>query len=457
MNTSSIPNQKSSCYQRPNEFLPLQRLGSETRRQSRNPTWWNNPNFAHESFEDPFKAEKESKDLKANATTIAPALFIAEDDVPNPAEEALSIDISPSNTQCEQAPKKLTSGPAEIQIASVTDADETGEQEESKAVGKTSRPVQRAATESPTGSCGWHVLTKRKILTNTSTPIILMRPDDFLPLGSPPSSPKRKSWQAVKKTAVVDTDEYHAETKEEVEQTVGRSVDTDIDDSATPSSPSSHATWVARSVALRRTPPASPNRKSYQSAKNTAVVDTDEYHAETKEKVEKTVGRSVDTDDSATPSSPSSPSSHASWVARSVALRRTPPASPNATTSHTNWVALAGPVRTTYQARVAKKTAVDSKGDGVNKGAQPEDVLKNKGVTLTEKNIEWEKPDWTKSRELKATGKADVLWNEGNLARPISVPVGSNNDTGFETGSNIAWEKPDKTTDKGGTRGALRN
>jgi hypothetical protein len=90
------------------------------------------------------------------------------------------------------------------------------------------------------------------------------------------------------------------------------------------------------------------------------------------------------------------------------------------------------------------------KGDGENKEAQPGAVLKNKGVTTTEKNFEWEKPDWTKCRELKATGKADFLNSEGNLARPISLPVGSNNDAGTETETNIAWEnieweKPDWT------------
>jgi hypothetical protein len=503
------PPQESSCSQRPDEFLPLRRVDSETRRQSRNPTWWNTPNFAHESFEDPFKAEKEGKDLKANATTMASASFIKEDDAPNPAEEALSFVLSPSSIQCEQAPKKFTSVPADTQItsATVTDADAIDEQEETTAVRNTSRLVPRVATGSPSNSCDWHVLTKRTILRAAKATVVVdiddsaakidERVDAFQPFGSPPTSPKRKSRQTAKDASVVDTDEYQAETKEEVEQTVGRSDDIDIDDYATPTSPSSHASWVARSVALRRTPPVSPKQKGRQVSKETVVVDTDAYYAETKEKVGKTVARSVatDIDDSATPSSPSSPSSHASWVARSVALRRTPTASPkrkshhaakhtagadtdehhaktkekvekkvtqsvdpdtddSTATSYTSWVALAGPVRTTYQARVAKKTAV----------VDTEDVLKNKGVTPTEKNIEWEKPDWAKSRELKATGKADVLKNEGNLGRPISVPVGSNKDTGSETETNIAWTKPDwtkcpalKTTNKGAARGAPRD
>jgi hypothetical protein len=258
MNPPSTLTPNTGCL-KPDEFLPLRRSGSEApvspRRKYRDSNWWNNPN-TQESLEDPFKAEKEGNDLKANTTIVAPASFVEEGDAPNPAEETLSIDTCPSVTQCEQAPKKFTNIPAEIQIASVTvtNVDESDAQEETTAA--------------------------REYV---------------------PSSPTRRSW------------------KPEQDET--------------------------KTTAAREYTPCSPTR--------------------------------------------------------SVTF----------------------PV---------------GKGDGVNKEAQPGFVLKNKGVITTEKNIEWEKPDWTKCRELKATGKADVLNSEGNLARPISLPVGSNNYAGTGTETNIA-------------------
>lgn len=50
---------------------------------------------------------------------------------------------------------------------------------------------------------------------------------------------------------------------------------------------------------------------------------------------------------------------------------------------------------------------------GVDKG------ILHGGGGGTEKNLDWEKPEWTKGVNMKATGKGDKL-KEGNLAKEIT-------------------------------------
>ena len=64
------------------------------------------------------------------------------------------------------------------------------------------------------------------------------------------------------------------------------------------------------------------------------------------------------------------------------------------------------------------------KGDGINKYVRPEAILTNTSGPKTSKSVEWEKPEWAKKTTLRATGKADQLKKEGNLQKPITHPLG---------------------------------
>lgn len=66
-----------------------------------------------------------------------------------------------------------------------------------------------------------------------------------------------------------------------------------------------------------------------------------------------------------------------------------------------------------------------------------------------DRDLSWQKPDWTKNTKLKATGKADMM-KDGNLASPITSLPHQKEDGPFD--------KPDWTEDvKGAPRpeGAL--
>jgi hypothetical protein len=507
---STLTQNRSGCL-KPDEFLPLRRTGSEApvspRRKNRDPNWWHNPSPAQESLEDHFKAKKEVIDLKSNATTMAHAPFIEEGDTPDPAEDILSIDTCPSIIQCEQAPKNIPNVPAEIRIAlvTVTNADESDEQEETAAAreyvpsspkrskwkpGQEETPAARKyAPSSPTLS-NWkpaspvrqsrqatketavvdlddsagkideqdETSAAQKAATTTSMPIILMRPDDVLPLRSPPASPERKSRQAAKETVVVNTDEKH---------TVSRSIATDIDDSATSPSrsnrkPDAFRQWRRLSLATSSTSPSNKSKPQTEKATQkhtslpaevpiecfaTEALDCsgiDDATIRVDEEEEQTIrDKAVCAEGLVENQSPAGKrrSSMNSLGHSSVDWEKPEWASEQRLkeTGKAHFLKSEG--------NLAKPVAYHvDRGDGLNKEAQPGAVFKNKGVTTTEKNIEWEKPDWTKCRELKATGKADVLNSEGNLARPISLPVGSNYDAGTETVTNIAGEIRDRIT-----------
>jgi hypothetical protein len=492
------------------EILPLSHPGSEApvspRRKNRDPNWWNDPSPAQESLDDHFKAKKEVTDLKSNATTMAHASFIEEGDALNPAEETLSIDTCPSITQCEQAPKKLTDVPAEIQIAfvTVTNADESDEHEETTAareyvpssptrrnwklgqdetqpaspkrsnwkpddflpLARPASPVRKsrqAAKETgildiddSAGKTDKQEETSvvQKVATTTLAPVILTRTDDFLPLRSPPTSLMRKPREAAKGTFVVNTDENHAETEEKVETTVARSIATDIDGSATnywnPSlKPDAFRPLRRFSDAASSASPSNDSKPQTEKAsqEHTRLIDCfdtealdcsgiDDATVGVEEEVEQTIRNEAvcaeelvekqNRVDELHPSMSSLGHSSVEWEKPEWASEQ-----------HLKETGKAHRLKS--EGNFAKPvTSSVAKGDGVKKEDQPAAVLKNKGATTTEKNIEWEKPDWTKCRELNATGKADVLNSAGSLARPISVPVGSDDRT--ETVTNIASE-----------------
>lgn len=50
----------------------------------------------------------------------------------------------------------------------------------------------------------------------------------------------------------------------------------------------------------------------------------------------------------------------------------------------------------------------------------------NQSDAHSDKNLAWEKPDWTKSAGLKTTKKGEKLKTKGDLARPITFPKGKN-------------------------------
>ena len=64
---------------------------------------------------------------------------------------------------------------------------------------------------------------------------------------------------------------------------------------------------------------------------------------------------------------------------------------------------------------------VGNKNSGVNEEVQPDSVVKNKGIQGEEKNLDWEKPSWTKNAGLKSTGKGSDMKAQGNLAKPITA------------------------------------
>jgi hypothetical protein len=500
MNPPTLTQNRSGCL-KPDEFLPLRRPGSEApvspRRKNRDSNWWNNPN--PETLEDPFKAEKEGNDLKANTTTMAPASFVEEGDAaPNPAEETLSIDTCPFITQFELAPKTLSNVPAEIQIASitVTNVDEADEQEETTA-------AREYVPSSPTRS-SWKPGQEEIPAARKYAPSSPMRsnwkPDDFLPL-SRPASPARQSCQAMKEMVVVDIDDSggnideHEQTSEattstpiilmrlndclplssptrksrqatallntDKKHTVSRSIATDIDDSATISS---HSSWKLDDFRPLRRPSNAPASASPSIDSKPQIEKAPKEHTSLPVEVQVDcfdeeaincvgiVDATLGVDEEVEQVIINKAVCAEELVEKHNPVVKLRPLMNSLGNSSVEWEkpewASGQRLKETGKAHFLKSegnlakpvTFPVSKGDGVNKEAQPGAVLKNKGVTTSEKNIEWEKPDWTKCRELKATGKADVLNSEGNLARPISLPVGSNNDAGSGAETNIASE-----------------
>jgi hypothetical protein len=51
-------------------------------------------------------------------------------------------------------------------------------------------------------------------------------------------------------------------------------------------------------------------------------------------------------------------------------------------------------------------------------------VLSRRVERKERKHISWEKPSWTEATVLKPTEKGDVLREKGNLAKPLSLPGG---------------------------------
>ena len=105
------------------------------------------------------------------------------------------------------------------------------------------------------------------------------------------------------------------------------------------------------------------------------------------------------------------------------------------------------PLRTTRKGAVLKEVGDLAKpitfpvgqGDGINRVVQPDEVLKYKGEQ-EEKTIEWKKPSWTKEPVLKPTGKSEVL-KAGALEKPIVIPA----DKSVEAETGIGWTKPSWT------------
>jgi hypothetical protein len=98
------------------------------------------------------------------------------------------------------------------------------------------------------------------------------------------------------------------------------------------------------------------------------------------------------------------------------------------------------------------------KGDGVNKYVRPEDILQSTNGAGQEKQIGWEKPEWAMKKVLRATGKAEILQRDGNLEKPITNPVGKGDGINkyvrpeeilsnavVKEDKQIGWEKPDWT------------
>lgn len=464
---------------RPDEFVPMRLPGSETpalrrRNSCGDPNWCNNPNPAPESLEDHFKAEKEGNYIKAD--TAAPATSVVQKVATNTSMSIMLMrpgDFLPlgSPASPKRKPWRATKETAVV-LPSPTRSkwrpDDFLPMVRPASHVRKSRQVAKemavVGIDDSTGKIDELFLPSSLPLagnlplppaTNTSTPIILMRPDGILPLKSPAASPKRKSHQVAKETAVVNTDENHAETKEGVETTVARSIATDLDNSATKSTqsnklddfrplrrPSNSASSASRSNDSRpQTEKASKEHTSLPvevkidsfgtEANNCVGIDDDTIEVD--EEVEQTIRDKA--------------------VCAEVLEKQNPAVKLRSlmnSIGHSNgksekpvW-ALELRLKQTGKAHFLKSegnlakpvTFSVSKGDGVNKEAQPRAVLKNKGVATTEKSIEWEKPEWAKCRELKATGKADVLISEGNLARPISLPLGSNNDAGMYRNQN---------------------
>jgi hypothetical protein len=453
MNLPSALTQNRSGSLKPDEFLPLSRPGSEApvnpRRKNRDPSWWNNPSPTKESLADHFKAKKEDIDLKSNATLMAHAPLIEESETPNPAEETLSIDTCLSITQCDEAPKKLTNVPVEIQIASVTltKSDESDEHEESAAARDyvPSSPTRRnwkkpGQEESPAASptrSSWKpddflplerpASPMRKsnqaakatgildiVAPTTVAPVILVKPDAILPLRSSPTSPmtRRKPRQAAKETVVVNTNENHAETEEKVQTTVARSTVADIDDPVTNYWNCSCKPDAFQPLRRHRNAPFS-GRPSFDFKLHTAKASREHPSFPVEVQIDCFDTEALDCsgiDDAAI--------GNEAVCAEELVENQS----------------LAGKLHPSINS--LDHSSVEW-GNRELKATGKADVL-NSDIEWQKPDIEWKKPDWTKCRELKATGKADVLNSAGNLARPISLPVGS--DARIETVTNIADE-----------------
>jgi hypothetical protein len=385
----------------------------------------NSPNPANLSVEDPFKAEK----LAINVVGATKPLPFMEKEMADPVEsttngaDQVSVLSGDETRSCFLwPPNALFTVPSEIQInpptmhaeSSTSEADNTPDEANTIMV-------------VPTAPDSW-------------------KPTDFLPMRSPtPTTPKRKSraansWQSPRPTQEASPDMAGLMT---------------VLDSSAVAPFTEHVVTPSPSVTqeddIQSTAEAVPSRietdVTADALVSTSIIETEEETVAPSE-----IEQEVFDDEYA----------HSETETTATLETLAQPLYDSLTKSLGD-LSLKLPFQDDEQdesvdgqSHRSSSSLQTTAGNGWEKpdwASNPVDMLKNKGVPV-EKNIEWEKPAWTKTSLLRQTSKADILKREGNLARPITFLSDEVNKASNR--HDISWEKPDwtkaptlKATDKG--------